>query len=61
MSSGPTRVMMSRSKNHSLMVIGCNDETNAKVVNRASTRRGDDVDHYTIEGNAVDGVSVQRK
>ena len=52
---------MSRSKNQSWMVIGCNDETNASVLNKENTPRNDDDDRYTIAGNAVDDVSVQRK
>ena len=60
-SSGPTRAKVSGTNIHSLRVIGCNDETNASVVNKESTRRNDDDDRYTIEGNGVGDVSVPRK
>ena len=46
---------------HSRRVIGCNDETNVSVLNKANTPRNDDDDRYTIAGNAVDDVSVPRK
>ena len=61
MSSSPTMAKMSGSNVHSLGVIGCNDETNAPVLNKENTPRNDDDDRYTIAGNAVDNVSVPRK
>ena len=61
MSLGPTRAKVSGSKVHSLRVIGCNDETNASVLNKENTPRNDDDDRYTIAGKAVDDVSVPRK
>ena len=61
MSSGPTRAIMSRSKNQSLMVIGCNDETNASVLNKENTPHNDDDDNCTNEDIYVDDVSVPRK
>ena len=61
MSLGPTRAKMSGSNIHSLRVIGCNDETNASLLNKENTPRNDDDDRYTIAGKAVDDVSVPRK
>ena len=61
MSSGPTTAKMSGCNAQSRRVIGCNDETNASVLNKENTPRNDDDDRYTIAGNAVDDVSVPRK
>ena len=61
MSSGPTRVKIPGSNIHSRRVIGCNDETNASVLNKENTPRNDDDDRYTIDGKVVDDVSVPRK
>ena len=61
MPSGPTRANVSGSNVHSRRVTGCNDETNASVLNKENTPRNDDDDCYTIAGNAVEDVLVPRK
>ena len=61
MSSGPTRAKVQGSNVHSRMVIGCNDETNASVLNKENTPRNDDDDNCTNEDIYVDDVSVPRK
>ena len=61
MSLGPARARVSGSNVHSLRVIGCNDETNASVLNKENTPHNDDDDNCTNEDIYVDDVSVPRK